>query len=322
MFRNVISNSTATDRFQQRSTQTRAILQALLVTFLWSISWVLIKVGLADIPVLTFAGLRYGLAFLCLLPFALRSADRVVIKGLTSRQLLLLAGYGMLFYGFVQGAQFVSLAYLPAATVSLVLNFTSLVVAFLGGLWLAERRGLVTWFGVLLSVFGGLVFFYPVMLSSKKSFGLMVAMICMLGNAFSAVLGRYINHHQKIPALTVTVVSMGVGSLLLLAAGTIQQGLPQLRWDSWAIIAWLAVINTAFAFTLWNHTLRTLSATESSVINNTMLVQIAILAWVFLGEVLDFQKVIGMLLAALGTLLVQIRRKARSNSGGRIQKLL
>ena len=307
---------------QQKSPHTHAILQALLVTFLWSTSWVLIKLGLVNIPVLTFAGLRYGLAYLCLLPFALRPADRAVIKGLTSRQWLLLAGYGMLFYGFVQGAQFVSLAYLPAATVSLVLNFTSLVVAFLGGLWLAERLGLAAWLGVLLSVVGGIVFFYPVIFSSEQTFGLMVALMCMTGNALSGVLGRYINHHQKIPALTVTVVSMGIGAMMLLTVGILWQGLPRLGWSSWAIIAWLAVINTAFAFTLWNHTLRTLSATESSVINNTMLVQIPFLAWVFLGELLDFQKMIGMLLAALGTLLVQIRLRVKTTPVAGIKKPL
>ena len=203
---------------QQKSPHTHVILQALLVTFLWSTSWVLIKLGLADIPAVTFAGLRYGLAFLCLLPFALRPADRAAMRALTARQWLLLAGYGMLFYGFVQGAQYVSLVYLPAATVGLVLNFTSLVVTFLGGLWLAERLGMAAWIGVLLSVVGGSVFFYPIMFSPGQTFGLMVAMICMLGNALSAVLGRFINHHQKISALTVTLISMGVGSSLLLAA--------------------------------------------------------------------------------------------------------
>ena len=289
-----------------------AILQALLVTFLWSTSWVLIKLGLADIPAVTFAGLRYGLGFLCLLPFALRSADRAAIQALTARQWLLLAVYGALFYGFVQGAHFVSLAYLPAATVSLVLNFTSLVVAFLGGLWLAERLDPAGWLGVMLSVVGGAVFFYPIMFSPGQALGAMAAIICMMANALSSVLGRYTNHHQKIPALTVTVVSMGVGSLLLLAVGIVWQGLPQLEWRSWAIIAWLAVINTACAFTLWNHTLRTLSATESSVINNTMLVQIAFLAWIFLGEALDLQRAIGILLAVVGTLLVQLRRRTHA----------
>jgi len=47
----------------QRSPRLRAILQALIVTFLWSTSWVLIKIGLEDIPAVTFAGLRYFLFY-------------------------------------------------------------------------------------------------------------------------------------------------------------------------------------------------------------------------------------------------------------------
>ena len=45
-----------------------AILQAVFVTFLWSTSWVLIKRNISEIPPLTFAGLRYSIAFLILLP--------------------------------------------------------------------------------------------------------------------------------------------------------------------------------------------------------------------------------------------------------------
>jgi drug/metabolite transporter (DMT)-like permease len=71
-------------------------------------------------------------------------------------------------------------------------------------------------------------------------------------------------------------------------------------------------VNTALAFTLWNHTLRTLSAMESSIINNTMLFQIALLAWLFLGQPLGWYQVIGIILAALGTLLVQMRKGERS----------
>lgn len=39
------------------------VCQALFVTFLWLLSWVLIKIGLHDVPALTFAGLRDTLAF-------------------------------------------------------------------------------------------------------------------------------------------------------------------------------------------------------------------------------------------------------------------
>ncbi|MDO9489806.1 MAG: EamA family transporter, partial [Sphingomonadaceae bacterium] len=65
----------------------------------------------------------------------------------------------------------------------------------------------------------------------------------------------------------------------------------------------------AFAFTLWNHTQRTLGATESSLINNTMLVQIAILAWLFLGERPTLLQLAGLAVAAAGILIVQLPRR-------------
>jgi len=92
------------------------------------------------------------------------------------------------------------------------------------------------------------------------------------------------------------------------------QGLPPLRLSSWGIILWLAVVNTALAFTMWNHTLRILSATESSVINNTMLIQIAVLAWIFLGESLSPIEIAGLLVVAAGTLLVQFRRSRQADT--------
>jgi len=134
-------------------------------------------------------------------------------------------------------------------------------------------------------------------------------LIGVLANALSSILGREVNRSETIPPLTVTVVSMGVGGVVLLASGIALQGLPKLSLSSWIIILWLAVVNTAFAFTLWNQTLRTLSAMESTVINNTMLIQIAILAWLFLGEALSGQEILGMVVAGVGALLVQLRSK-------------
>ena len=98
----------------------------------------------------------------------------------------------------------------------------------------------------------------------------------------------------------------------MLVAGVAVQGLPQLQPIHWIYVAWLAAVNTAFAFTLWNHTLRTLSAMESSIVNSTMLIQIPVLAVLFLGERLTFQEIIGMVLAGSGALIVQLRRSEQS----------
>jgi drug/metabolite transporter (DMT)-like permease len=48
---------------------------------------------------------------------------------------------------------------------------------------------------------------------------------------------------------------------------------------------------------------------ESSIINGTMLIQISILAWIFLGEMISLQEGIGMMIAAIGAVFVQIKRK-------------
>jgi len=117
----------------------RALAIALFVTVLWSSSWVFIKVGLEEIPPLTFAGLRYMAAFLCLAPFALMRAHRPAFASVDRSTWALLVVFGLVQYAITQGAQFLSLAYLPAKTASLVLAFTPALVAIVGAVWLGER---------------------------------------------------------------------------------------------------------------------------------------------------------------------------------------
>jgi len=78
----------------QPQSHMRPVLQALLVTFLWSTSFIIIKWGLAEIPPLTFAGLRYSIAFLALLPLALAPKYRNQLKNLTATQWVKLASLG------------------------------------------------------------------------------------------------------------------------------------------------------------------------------------------------------------------------------------
>jgi drug/metabolite transporter (DMT)-like permease len=287
----------------------KATLQALLVTFLWSTSWVLIKAGLADIPALTFAGLRYSLAFFFLLAWGIRRKEISALLKFSRKtfgQLILL---GILFYTLTQGSQFVSLAYLPAVTVNLLLSLTSIFVAILGIAILGERPARWQWLGVAFSIVGAVIFFYPIDLAAGEVIGYLAAIIGVLANAASSILGREINHRGEASPLNVTIFSMGIGGFFLLATGIGFQGMPILDWKSWLIILWLALVNTAFAFTLWNLTLKTLPAMESSIINNTMMIQIPILAVIFLGENLLPKGLVGMIIAGIGVLIVQVKRR-------------
>lgn len=280
---------------------------ALFVVFLWATSWVLIKIGLQDIPALTFAGLRYILAFFCLLPFALliqrRPSSPLISKQMWGQLLVL----GLLLYALTQGAVFLALAYLPAVTVSLLWSFSTVTVAFFGIIWLAERPTRFQWVGIALATLGAVIYFYPVALPSGYLVGLLVSAVGVLANAGASIMGRNINRSRQLHPLVVTATSMGVGAIVLLIAGIAIQGFPSIGFKGWAIIAWLAVVNTALAFTLWNYTLRTLSATESSIINGTMLIWILILAVVFLDERITRGELLGLLAAGVGTLIVQLR---------------
>ena len=284
-----------------------SVLQALLATFLWSTSFVLVKGGLREIPPLTFAGLRYGIAAVCLAPFALRREVGKALRGLARRRWAELGLLGLLLYAVTQGAIFIGLQELPAVTVNLLLNLTSPLVAGLAIFTLGEKPTILQWVGIALFVVGALVYFYPPQFAEGAMGALAAVVLGVAANAGSVVLGRAINRKQSLHPLAVTAVSMAVGAALLLVAGAALQGVPALEARHWAVVIWLAVVNTAFAFTIWDHTLRTLSAAESSILNGTMLVQVAVLAWLFLNERLTSRQGLGMVSAGAGAVVVAVQ---------------
>jgi drug/metabolite transporter (DMT)-like permease len=289
--------------------KTNSIFLALLVTFLWATSWVLIKFGLIDISPLTFAGIRYFLAFLCLLPFILTKTRRQEIARLHGRDWLLLLLLGVLYYALTQGAQFAGLAVLPTMSVSLILSFTSLFVAAIGIKTLDEKPTRLQWLGLILNVLGACLYFYPVQFPREQWLGVGIVFAGMLGNSVSMVIGRKVNRDVQLDPISVTTISMGFGAVLLLAGGLVLEEPPQLTLGNWVLVLWMAVVNTALAFTWWNKVLQKLEAMEASIINNTIMVQIAILAWVVLGERMNLSEVLGIMLAAVGAVLVQLRTR-------------
>ncbi len=292
-----------------QSQHSKAILQALFVTILWSTSWILIKVGLRNnLPPITFAGLRYTLAFVCLAPFVfVKSSHRNALKRLTTKNWVKLALLGLVYYTLTQGAMFLALAYLPANMVSLLLNLTSIFVGITGISLLKESPSRLQWFGIGLAGLGVGVYFVPIFLPQVQLIGLGIGMFCMMMNVASSLFGREMNRDATLPPLVVTFVSMGVGSVLMLITGLALQGFgAPSGWD-WIIIIWMAVTNTALAFTLWNRSLQVLTAVESSILNSLMMPQIAILAFVFLGEGLTGKAIAGLALVGIGTLVVQLK---------------
>lgn len=142
----------------------------MFVTFLWSTSFIIIKWGLVEIPPITFAGLRYILAFFCFIPFVLNKKYILEIKQLQSVQWKKLILLGLIFYTFTQGAQFLGLSLLPSVTVSLMLNFTPLIVAIMGIYILNEKPSVLQWIGASLFIIGIITYFFSDIINRKPSY--------------------------------------------------------------------------------------------------------------------------------------------------------
>jgi drug/metabolite transporter (DMT)-like permease len=97
--------------------------------------------------------------------------------------------------------------------------------------------------------------------------------------------------------------------LMLLSATIITGNIVTVSFNNWIMILWLSIVNTVVAFFLWNHALKTLKAVEQSILQNTMLLQITILAVIFLQETINEQKILGMAIVFVGVLIVQLKAK-------------
>jgi drug/metabolite transporter (DMT)-like permease len=218
----------------------------------------------------------------------------------------------VLFYALTQGAQFVAIDSQPAATSSLVLSWTPLLVAALAARTITEPPATRQIVGAVLVAGGAFAYFVGDL--GATWVGMTAALIGLGANASSALLGRRVNRDGTAGPIVITSVSMAVGSVILLALGLTIEGVPDVSGRAWILITWLAVVNTALAFSLWNLSLQKLSAVESAGINNTMLVQIGLLGWVFLDEPLGPPEIAGIVLVSIGVFLTQAVGRARRSS--------
>jgi drug/metabolite transporter (DMT)-like permease len=287
----------------------KAILQALLVTFIWATSWVLIKWGLKDVPALLFAGLRYGMGAVCLLAVWGVSKERTLVFEINGRGWIKIILIGLFYYAAMQSSQFLGLRDLPATSVNLIMGMSTIVIALLGTLFLHEPLSLLQWLGVLLTPVGAYLYFFPITIQANQTGGVIIVVIGTILGAIGSIIARDINRSAYLPPLTLTTLSLTIGSVFMFAGGVITEGFPKFSLGSWAIILWMAVINTAFAFTLFNRTMRVLRATETAAITNTLMIQVPLLAFLFLGEGISLRQVLGLGLILVGVVMVQLFRK-------------
>jgi len=112
----------------------------------------------------------------------------------------------------------------------------------------SEKPTRLQWAGIALSIIARVVYFYPPHFRSAD-LGMLVALICISAIFWRPSWGRQVNSSRLYPPLQLTLVSMGAGSMILLARVWPRRGYFDQR-EELDLLVWLAAVNTAFAFTL------------------------------------------------------------------------
>lgn len=279
-----------------------AIGESLLVTLIWSSTFVVVKIGLETLGPLTIAGLRYFLGAVVLLPFLIKrqSLKTPISKELWLRLILI----GVSAYTIGNGALFWGLKYIPATTGSFMLSLIPLFVLAGGAFLLREIPTRWQIFGVFLSLVGSVLFFSSGIGPGEPK-GIVVVSIGLVGILGFNLLGRGIARDGKLDTLTLTTLPLAIGGLLSMVLALIVEGIPLFNGKSILIVLWLAVVNTALGYLLYNHSLRELTALEMNMFLNLSPLFTAILSWVFLGETLGTIQILGMVVVIVGVIFVQ-----------------
>lgn len=287
----------------------RSRLVWLVLCCIWGSTWLFIKIGLNDLPPLTFAGIRFVIAVIIL--FAIIAARRVsfpessaewwllVVTGILSFSL----NYGLIFWG----EQFVSsgLAALLQATIPVF----GLVIAHF---YLPQERMTPARIaGVVLGVSGvGVVFSNQLSVAGGKAFAGSVAMV--LSSFFVAYSNVLIKARAtKLDPAMIAAAQMFFGLIPLLLIGVPLEGSPlQFRWTVGAVISlfYLAIVGSVVAFLLYYWLMKNMDVTKTMLIALVTPVVAVALGMIILDERLTWRTLIGGLMIMCGIGLIVTTR--------------
>jgi drug/metabolite transporter (DMT)-like permease len=281
---------------------------------IWGSTWLFIKLGLQNLPPLTFAGIRFVIA--CTILFTWIRFRRLQLPG-TRSDWAFLAVTGILAFGLNYGLVFWGEQYISsglAALLQATLPAFGLVFAHIH--LPSERLSWAKIFGVILGVCGvGVVFSNQLAVSGRQALAGCVALI------LSALFAAYANvlvkaRGTKLDPAILAGGQMFFGLLLLFAVGIPLEGNPfHLRWSPMGVICllYLAVVGSVVAFVLYYWLVLHTDVTKSMLIALVTPVVAVILGMIVLDEEIGWRTLIGGAMIMIGISFIVVRRTAQTN---------
>ena len=291
----------------------------LILCGIWGSTWLFIKLGLADLPPLTFAGIRFLVASLILSALILA---RGVRWPRSRRDWYLIAIVGLLQFTLNYGLVFWGEQYIPSGLAAVLQSTFPAFGLVIAHLYLpSERLTTRKVIGVLMGVVGVAIIF-----SDQLTIAGHLALLGSVALVASAFFGAYSNVLVKAYAREVDPQVLAAGQMIfgfppLLIIGIATEGNPfRFHWTMTAVIslAYLVVVGSVIAFALYYWLVRHMEVTKTMLIALVTPVVALLIGMIVLHEKLNWRLFVGAacIISGIGLIVLRNRQKTVSTSEG------
>ena len=286
----------------------RARIALMTAAFLWAVSFVAVKVALDEVPPLVVVTVRLLISAACFLPWVLATGGTRGIDRRGGARLFILSLFGTSLH---YATQTVGLQYTTASNGSVYTTTGPITILLLSALVLGERITLRKALGVAVAMVGVVVVmgaetFRSFEFGNIKGDLLILASIVMWG--LFTVFGKTMTDELGAFRVTAWVTILGavtmvpIGAWEARAAGFSVAGTSA---EAWAAIAFLGVACSFLATLLYFVALGLSESQKVGVYLYTIPPMTAVVAALYLGEVITANLVIGAILVIGGVALTE-----------------
>jgi len=288
------------------------ILVWLILAVIWGTTWIFIKIGLGDLPPITFAAARFLLAVAILFPVI--RIQKIPLPR-TSAEWKLIALTGVLQFSLNYSAVFWSEQYITSGLAA-VLQAT-ITVFGLGLAWIFLPNERITKLKIAAVVIGivgvAVIFIDQLRIESVMAFAGSVAIVV---GAYAAAQASILVKAKgtAIHPASLVFSQMICGLPLILIYAFVAEGNPishNWSWRAIGCVLYLTLAGTIAAFWLYYWLLARIESTKAMMISLVTPLLAVVIGNIFLGETLPPQTVFGglLILASIALIVFRKRRK-------------
>lgn len=286
----------------------------ILLSVIWSTTWLVLKVSLQGTPPILGVALRFAISAFVLWIVFFQRKEKLI---LTSEAIKVYVAFGLLNFGTSYTLTYWGTQYIYSGLSAVLWATLPIFVALFAHFMLQDDfLNIKKVLGGAASLVGTLLIF-----SQEGNSGSDFRVIGVLAVLLAVVIAAWPNvfykrHQQRIQSLHLNVVAQSIAAIVLLPLSWLLEDPTAMVWNMTNISAllYLAIFGTVVTWSIYFWLFSQLTVTQISTVTLIPPVLAAFLGWVFLGEIFTTRMMAGSFLVLVGVFILNMQQKTRKKT--------